>query len=126
MNAARIMANAGHAVAGVIAGQGVYGAKVAWEWRWAFSCASSSGENAVAEPAGSLALTKPIRSARHWRVASTRSAAPASAQSSHSSNRARAAIAHSGYECAQAPAGPVAAEVSTGVAQLVPSHWYQI
>jgi hypothetical protein len=26
----------------------------------------------------------------------------------------------------QAPAGPVAAEASTGVAHRVPSHWYQI
>jgi len=42
------------------------------------------------------------------------------------SARGGSTVPHSGYECEQAPAGPVSAEASTGVAQLVPSHWYQI
>jgi len=31
---------------------------------------------------------------------------------------------HRGYSCEHAPAGPVAAALSTGVTQVVPSHWY--
>lgn len=38
----------------------------------------------------------------------------------------RGCARHSGYSCEHAPAGPVAAALSTGVAQPAPSHWFQI